>query len=486
MILGEKDYRKKLEEASQLMADVVGTTFGYLGGNVLLATRLVGKPSITKDGVTVSNFVHSEDVAISKILAVFKQVSEESLKDAGDGTTTSIIIANSIIQSALKIMNKYTSVYLLKKEIDNAILEVINHVIELSVPVESDDIYAIALTSANGDEQIANLVSQAFLLAGNDGYISVTESETPEDSVEVINGFVLDNGYYDEVFLECGKSDILLESPVVHVQETEMSELPNGLIPQDLDKPLLIIAPSFTTQFQATIMKLCSEYKIVLVKIPYITEQKIEIARDIKAYISNSNVKSVLITSKKTIISTEDTSEAVLHRTNIVKRKMEESNDPIEKDHLLKRIQNMNSSSCTIKVGKASTVDYEERLDRFDDSIQAVKSSIVYGYVAGGGTTLNYIAKTHKDSLCKTKGGEIVYHAIQKPMQVLLDNGNVNYNNLELTYGMGVDLKDIGNGTVNLIERSIIDASLVTITALRTSSNVATQLLATKCIIYNE
>lgn len=482
MILEEEEYRAYLVEASSILANAVSTTFGTMGANVLIDTG--GETINTKDGVTVADFVTSDDPATRVLINTIKKVSQKTLDEAGDGTTTSIILVDELIQNSIRKFDKYTSVFQMKAEIEKAVEHVTAKVRNLSTPISDGDTYKIALTSSNSDEEIANTIVTAFELAGDTGMVGMEANYTGVTEIKTTSGFKMDFGYMDERFLPHDATKIDLEDIKIHVFKgrfTGMSDIPTF----NQNEKCVIVAQDFSPQGYDEILRLTAMRKVIIpLRIPFISDRAREVAGDLCAYIGEDcTVESISIGVKETLVIKKDAK--IEGRTKLINAEIKATTDKVLIEYLMSRVSNLSSCSVTIQIGCESNLEYSEKQDRYDDAIKAVKASMKGGYIAGGGTTLNYVAEQEKEYLMKTKGGEIVYESLSAPLRALLSNANISFNERrgDLTeYGIGINLKD-SSKKCNMITELIIDPTLVTITALKSASSVACQLISTKKFI---
>jgi chaperonin GroEL len=484
MILEENNYREKLSKASRIIKENVSTTYGQKGGNVLIS-RGSFPPFTTKDGYTVAEHtMYPEDDAVNNIIKVIFETASIAVTEAGDGTTTSIVLADAIIQRALTKIDKYTSVFNLAKEIKDAVQVVCSNLKELSKEVTEEDTYKIALTSCNFDEEIAKTIQKAFNLSGKDGFVDLKPSNSSETSIQSNNGFILGSGFLSEEYLTSNSSAISLGNCDVFVIKSQVTSIDQVIDVIGDSTNCLVVAYGYTDRAMDELLvnRIRRKVNIIPVKIPTITSEKEDIAEDIRCY-CDGNADEVLVTKYKTTIIKKEVK--VDARISFIEGLLQECNDELLEDSLKSRISSLNGTSCVIQIGADSDVEYKEKLDRYDDALKAVKSSIEEGYVAGGGSTLHYIAEKNKKTLLSTLGGEIIYESLSIPAKVLFSNGNIEFNKfkdkMSKSYGRGVDLRS--GKLVNLVDNYIIDPTKVTRKALESAGSVSAQLLATKRMI---
>ena len=481
MILDEEKYREKLIRASRKISSAVSTTYGQKGGNVLIAGA---SRDITKDGYTVASNVFDEDPATNHIIKVIFESASKTVADAGDGTTTSIVLTDAIIQRAITKLDKYTSVYDLANDIKSAVSLIIDEVKNLAEEVTDEDIYRIALTSANNDSEIAKTIQKAFELAGKDGFVDIKPSPDSETLVKSTQGMTLKSGFLDEEFLEINASAINLEKPKVLVYKKEITSIED--IQEDLEGSTncLVFAHSYSKKAidEFITYRKRTRSSVIPIKNPYVTSVKGEIAEDLRVY-CNGSADEVIISKYTTTINKKDAK--VDARVSVLTEQKEQTEDLHTKEQIQDRISNLSGTSCCIYIGASSDVEYGEKLDRYDDALGAVKSSLVHGYIAGGGSTLHYIAQKHKKALTDTLGGEIIYEALSIPARTLLSKANIEFNKYKdqmgKKYNKGIDLRS--GKLTDMIDSCVIDPAMVTIKALESSSSVSSILLSTKKMI---
>ena len=486
MILDTNKFREALSIASRTLCDTVSTTFGQKGGNVLISKGMQ-VPFTTKDGYTVANYVEHEDQGINAIIQNVKEVSNKTVDGAGDGTTTSIVLVNAIIQNAISKIDTYTSVYDLKKEIDTATDFVLAEIDKLKKDVTDEDIYKIALTSCNFDKEVALTIQEAFSRTGKTGFVDIKKAKDGVTSLESQSGFILPSGYFSQDFLGSSASVIECIKPKVLIFKDILNDLDEvqKIHSESPKQPLVIVAHDFSKKVmdELLVARVRHKNEFYPVKTPFIGDRKVEMANDLSSYLTDGEVDSVLITKTKTVFTNLNAN--VEGRVKVVQETLDQIDDQLEMEFTQDRISNLTGQSCTIRIGSFSDIEFNEKLDRYDDALKAVKSSIEEGYLAGGGSALLYIAEQNKEKLEETIGGEIIYESIVAPCRTLLSNANISFNSkrkqISTEYGVSIDLRD---GEIkNLVENHIVDSAKVTKTALQSASSVAGALITTKKMI---
>ena len=486
MILEENRFREALSIASRTLCDTVSTTFGQKGGNVLISKGMQ-VPFTTKDGYTVANYVEYEDQGVNAIIQNIKEVSNKTVDGAGDGTTTSIVLVNAIIQNTISKIDTYTSVYDLKKEIDVATDFILSEIDKLKKDVTDEDIYKIALTSCNFDKEVAKTIQEAFSRTGKTGFVDIKKSADGLTTLESQSGFIMPSGYFSQDFLGNNSSVIECINPRVVIFKDLLNDMEEvqKIHNESPKRPIVLVAHDFSKKVMDDLLVSRIRHKIEIypVKTPFVGDRKVEIANDLSSYLTDDGVDSVLITKNKTIFTNQKAK--VEGRVKVIQETLEQIDDQLEKEFTQDRISNLTGQSCTIYIGSFSDIEFNEKLDRYDDALKAVKSSIEEGYLAGGGSALLYIAEKNKEKLSETIGGEIMYESIVAPCRTLLSNANISFNakrkQISAQYGISVDLRD---GKIkDLVKNHIVDSAKVTKTALQSASSVACALITTKKMI---
>jgi len=506
-----KKARKKLSKGVQKLTDAVSSTMGPMGKNVLIE-REESKPHLTKDGVTVAHEVFFKDRIENMGAQIVKEVSANTAFEAGDGTTTSTVLANAIFQNGLKRLNEVNPVAM-KRGMDKMVELVLEELKENSREISDEDIVNVATISANGDREIGELIAKAISEVGRNGIITVEEASGDKDELEVTKGFEFNRGYLSPHFITNSERERAeLEDPFIMVVDGKVSQLIT-ILPilekvQKTQRPLLIIAEEVEGEALSSIIvnKMRGTLNVFAVKSPGFGLSKEEYLKDISlvtgaTLVSKETGKSleglnledlgsadkVIITSGNTVIvSGHGDKEKIEEFVNKLESSKENSTDikTIEK-----RIARITGSAATIKVGAQTEFEMAEKKDRFDDAVEATKSAISEGIVIGGGCALIHASKIHNPfSGDAGVGAEIVLESILEPFKKILENAGFT-NQEEIIEGIRDEEPEmIGFNAVtgeleDLFESGVIDPLKVTRIALVNANSIASTLLTTEVSI---
>lgn len=525
----DKEAKEKLANGIQHVAKAVGATLGPYGRNVVFIDEY-GTIRSTKDGVTVAKILKDFEDPIENIGAqMIKQTAIKTADKVGDGTTTSTVLANTLIESSFSQIQQKTNVVLVKKGIEAAAKEVVAGLHKLKREINSEDqIRQVATISANNDEEIGNLVAEAMKMVGADGIVTVEESKTGETSLETVEGIQFDRGYKSMYFVTDNNSmSAVLKDPLILIYNgrlTSVKELLPVLEGASLeDKSLLIIAEDIEGEALSTLIvnKMRGMLKAVAVKAPDFGDRRLAILEDI-AIVTGGTVISpekgmkiekfnsdwfgksrvVTVTKDTTTIVDGLGDQVVLQgRVDELKEQIGKAYSAFEKEHLQERLGKLVGGVAIINIGGATETEIKEKKDRIDDALQATKAALEEGLLPGGGIALlearENIVITKEDGEDFNKGKHITYKACYAPFGKILSNAgiddvtNIIFNlrtvreeNPEKGCNFGYDIKS--ETVVDMFEAGIIDPMKVVRTAFENAVAVAGTVLLTECVIYNE
>lgn len=515
----------KLVSGAKKLNDAVTITMGAKGQNVLLDINHGTLPHITKDGVTVAKSVELTDSVEDTACTLLKNIALRTNEEVGDGTTTSVALAYSILQNGAKAI-KEDGVHpiMLKRGLDIQLEQVLNDLKKYTSPIEKiQDSYKVALVSANGDENVAKLVTEVYELVGRDGNIAIEASKNSiESTYEKVDGIKFDRGYNNPYYINTAKGHVDYNNAAVLIcdyQINSANEIEKILeYSANTGKALLIICEDIDIEVEKFLIKnkLNGVIKPVVVKAPEFGDRRITFLEDIAVLtggkfvsdltgIALSEVTPEHLGSAARIILDENETSIIGgrgDRTNInellanIKVKIENATDDYTKSYQEERYAKVNGGVVVIKVGAYSDVEKLELKDRIEDAVNAVKSSLIGGIIPGGGTPLFRIGdKGFKNSdLSKTsndinKGRLILLNAIKAPFRKILSNAGVDVAEVEETIknkskNMVFDV--VSETYKNALTHGIIDPVLVTKTALINAVSIAGTLLTTGCTINYE
>ena len=513
------ELKEKLLSGIEKLNQSVSSTLGP-GGRTVLIREQSGEVKVTKDGVTVAKAFHKLEDDIEDIGAqLVKQVSIKSANEAGDGTTTSTLIATEMIKQGLKEIRQGVNAVEIKNEIDKIVLEVIDEIKKLSVDVSSEEqIKQVATISGNNDAEVGNLIASAIEKVGREGVVTIEESKTGETSLEIVEGMQFDRGYKSPYFVTNNTTmHATLENPYVLLYDGRIStaqELLQVLTKANSEnRSLLIIAEDIGDEALATLIvnKMRGIVQVCAVKAPDFGERKTLILEDIAILtggqviskekglkldkISTQQLTQFLGTARLSTISKEETTivdgkgseEAIEARAKEVQEQIEKAQSFYEKEKLQERLGKLIGGVAIINVGGNSDIEIKEKKDRLEDALFATKAALADGVVVGGGSTLYLVALNHRAEYNSNVAiaRDIVLKALQAPFIKILSNAGVedwwNY-----TPGNGEIYDAKNHKMVDAFESGIIDPAKVVITALKNATSVAGTILTTESIVFEK
>jgi len=524
-----KEAKEKLAKGIRQVADAVSSTLGPYGRNVVFIDDY-GTVRSTKDGVTVAKTLKDFEDPIENIGAqMVKQASIKTADRAGDGTTTSTVLANSLIQKSFTSINANTNVVLVKKGIEAASKEVISGLEEIKREINSDEqIKQVATISANNDEEIGALVAEAMEMVGVDGVVTVEESKTGVTSLETVEGIQFDRGYKSMYFTTDNNTmSAVLKDPLILIYNGRLTSV-KELLPvlegtSQTDSSLLIIAEDIDGEALSTLIvnKMRGMLKAVAVKAPDFGDRRLAVLEDIATVTGGTVVspekgmklerfnsdwfgKSRVVTVTKdntTIVDGAGDADAISTRINELKEQIGKAQSAFEKEHLQERLGKLSGGVAVINIGGATETEIKEKKDRIDDALQATKAALEEGLLPGGGVALlearEKVTLNKEDGEDFNLGKKIAYTACGAPFLKILSNAGIE-NTTDIIYSLreartsnpengrtfGYDIK---TETVrDMFEAGIIDPMKVARTALENAVAVAGTVLLTECVIYNE
>jgi chaperonin GroEL len=519
--------RLQLLEGVNKLADAVVSTLGPSGRNVIIQQQM-GNPISTKDGVTVAQAIDLEDVVENIGAQLVKQVSIKTADQAGDGTTTSTLLAREIYKQGLDELKTSNAVEI-KRGIDIAVKKVVEYLRESYAKDITDEVQLqqVATISGNNDIEVGNLISTAMDKVGRDGVVTIEESKTGETYLETVEGMQFNRGYKSPYFVTDNNTmTAVLDNPLILITDKRLQHI-KEMLPllesvSQQNKSLLIISDDLDGEALSTLVvnKMRGILKVVAVKAPEFGDKKKAMLEDIAVLTGGSVVsdekgmkldrfnpewfgqarKVTVGKDNTTIVDGKGSEEAIGKRLDELKDQIENTSSPYEKETLQDRLAKLVGGVAMIHVGGHTEVEMKEKKDRVDDALHATKAALEEGILPGGGIALlnasNYLASvlegettTHPD---QEKGIKIVIKALHKPFeQILLNAGEVlegieERKHLLLSQDSKWQGYDPRTGQyVNMLEKGIIDPTKVTRLALENAASVAGTMLTTECIISN-
>ena len=510
--------REELKKGVDALADAVKVTLGPKGRNVIIEKKF-GAPHITKDGVSVAREVELEDAFQNMGAQLVKEVASKTGDDAGDGTTTATVLAQSIIGVGLKNVAAGANPMDLKRGIDKAVAAVVGRIKELAEPVGDDfkKIEDVARVSANNDEAIGHLIAEAMKKVKKEGVITVDEAKGTETSVDIVEGMQFDRGYISPYFVTNGeKMECEMERPVVLLYDKKISNLKDMLPILEASaqngQPLLIIAEDVDQEALATLVvnRLRGSLKVCAVKAPGFGDRRKEMLEDI-AILTGGTVISEekgmklenaqmtdLGRAEKITVNKENTTivnglgnkEAIAARVAQIKSQIETSKSDYDKEKLQERLAKLAGGVAVLHIGAPSEVEMKEKKDRVEDALSATRAAIAEGIIPGGGVAyircLDVLDSLKAENDDELTGIMIVKRAIEEPLRQIVANAGgegavvvqkVREGNADFGYNARMDRYE------NLMSAGVIDPAKVARVALENAASIAGMFLTTECVI---
>ena len=518
------DSRTKLLSGVNQLANAVVTTLGPNGRNVVIAQQGGNLPTSTKDGVTVAKTVTLKDPVENLGAQMVKQAAVQTGDTAGDGTTTSTLLAKELISEGMNHTNlsqKHNAVAI-KRGMDKTAKEIVKHLKEMSTDISSEDqIKQVATISANGDEEIGNLITAAMDKVGREGVVTVEESKSYETTLETVEGMQFDRGYKSPYFVTDNSSmQAQLDEPYILLYDGRISAV-KELLPileavSQQNKSLVIISEDIDGEALAAMIvnKMRGILKCCAVKAPDFGERRTHILEDMAALTGGTVIskqkgmrldkitfddlgtaRGVTIEKEKTtIVDGNGTEEAITARLEEIKDQIDRAESNYAVETLQNRLAKMAGGVAVINVGGYTETEMKEKVDRVDDALHATRAALDEGIVAGGGVALleaRHKLRVANSLICEgdeTIGAEILLNAIEKPfIQILRNAGIDKYHSILSNVEENFDGYNIKTGEyVDMIEEGIIDPTKVTRTALENAVSVAGTMLITECTIVDD
>ncbi|RLD72536.1 MAG: chaperonin GroEL [Bacteroidetes bacterium] len=510
--------RDQLKSGIDQLANAVKVTLGPKGRNVIIEKKF-GAPQVTKDGVTVAKEVDLEDPIENVGAQMVKEVASKTNDDAGDGTTTATVLAQSIIQVGLKNVTAGANPMDLKRGIDKAVIEVVKSLQSQTQEVGDDNkkVQQVASISANNEASIGALIAEAMSKVKKEGVITIEESKSSDTYVDVVEGMQFDRGYISPYFVtDTEKMEAVLENPYILIHDKKISTM-KDLLPvleataQD-GRPLMIIAEDVDAEALATLVvnKLRGSLKIAAVKAPGFGDRRKEMLEDIailtggtviseeKGLKLESTELEMLGQAEKISIDKENTTvvngggekSMIKARVGQIKKQIENTTSDYDREKLQERLAKLAGGVAVIYVGAASEVEMKSRKDMFDDALSATRAAVEEGIIPGGGVAyLRSIEKLEKFKGAnedENTGIAIVRRALEEPLRQIVENAGLEGSVVvrEISDGKG----DFGYNAhtekyENLFEAGVIDPTKVARIALENAASIAGMFLTTEVAI---
>ena len=515
------DARDLLKNGVDQLANAVKVTLGPKGRNVIIEKKF-GAPQITKDGVTVAKEIELEDKFENTGAQLVKSVASKTGDDAGDGTTTATILAQSIINVGLKNVTAGANPMDLKRGIDKAVKAVVDYIQANAEKVDNnyDKIEQVATVSANNDPEIGKLLAEAFRKVSKDGVITIEESKSRDTHIGVVEGMQFDRGYLSGYFMtDADKMECVMDHPRILIYDKKISNL-KDLMPvlqpaAEQGMPLLIIAEDVDSEALTTLVvnRLRAGLKVCAVKATGFGDRRKAMLEDIAVLTGGLVISEekglkleqatldMLGTCDKVVISKDNTTivngagqkEAIADRVAQIKKEIENTTSSYDKEKLQERLAKLAGGVAVLYVGANSEVEMKEKKDRVDDALCATRAAIEEGVVAGGGTTyiraIDAVKALKGDNADEETGIKIVERAIEEPLRQIVTNAGgegavvvqkVREGKGDFGYNARTDKYE------DLREAGVIDPAKVARVALENAASIAGMFLTTECLIVDK
>ena len=521
-IVFNQEAKNNLLKGVTKLSDAVTSTLGPNGRNVIIENS-GGNPNSTKDGVTVAKSISLKDPIENVGAQILKQAAIKTADLAGDGTTTTTLLAANMIEYGFNAIKAGSNAVEVKRGIEKASKEIVANLKEISQEISAEDqIHQVAVISANGDEEIGTLISEAMNAVGADGVVTVEESKIGETSLEIVEGIQFDKGYKSMYFVTNNDTmTATLDNPQILIYNGKLTQV-KDLLPllescSQKNSSLLVIAEDVDGEALSTLIvnKMRGIIKVAAVKAPDFGDRRLHILEDIATVTGGQVVSpekgmkldkfnsdwlgtSRLVTVTKdatTIVDGGGEADAIKGRIEDLKTQIDKAQSFFEIEKLQERLGKLSGGVAIINIGAATEVEMKEKKDRVDDALHATKAALQEGIVAGGGSALLHARKvldTPYETADLELGRQIIRKACLAPFVKILTNAG--YENIDTwkladkvmenaaTHGYDLKSKEV----VDLINKGIIDPTKVTRLALENAVSVAGTILITEAIVYEE
>ena len=515
------DARDLLKKGVDQLADAVKVTLGPKGRNVIIEKKF-GAPQITKDGVTVAKEVELEDHFENTGAQLVKSVASKTGDDAGDGTTTATILAQSIVNVGLKNVTAGANPMDLKRGIDTAVDAVVDYIKNVAEKVDDnyDKIEQVATVSANNDPEIGKLIADAMRKVSKDGVITIEESKSRDTYINVVEGMQFDRGYLSGYFMtDADKMECVMDNPYILLYDKKISNIKDFLpILQpaaESGRPLLVIAEDVDSEALTTLVvnRLRGGLKICAVKAPGFGDRRKAMLEDIAVLTGGIVISEekglkleqatldMLGTCDKVTVTKDNTTivngagekQQIADRVAQIKNEIANTTSSYDKEKLQERLAKMSGGVAVLYVGANSEVEMKEKKDRVDDALCATRAAIEEGVVAGGGTTYIRALSALKDvkgcNADEQTGINIVVRAIEEPLRQIVTNAGgegavvvqkVREGEGDFGYNARTDTFE------DMRKAGVIDPAKVARVALENAASIAGLFLTTECLIVDK
>ncbi len=516
-VLFGEDARKRMLNGVNTLANAVKVTLGPKGRNVVL-DKSFGSPTVTKDGVSVAKEIELEDKFENMGAMMVKEVSSQTSDEAGDGTTTATVLAQSILTEGVKSVAAGLNPMDLKRGIDKAVVKIVEELKTLSVPCNDDKAIAqVGTISANSDNAVGDIIAEAMGKVGKEGVITVEEGSGLENSLDVVEGMQFDRGYLSPYFINNQQSmSVEMDDPLILLHDKKISNI-RDLLPvlegvAKAGRPLLIIAEDVEGEALATLVvnNMRGIVKVAAVKAPGFGDRRKAMLEDLailtggtviaeevglsleKATLDDlGSAKRIQITKEETtVIDGAGDGAAIEARVSQIRAHIEEATSDYDREKLQERVAKLAGGVAVIKVGAATEIEMKEKKARVEDALHATRAAVEEGVVPGGGVALvrcmSALESLTGDNHDQDIGIAILKRSIEAPLRQIVENagdeGSVILNAVRDgsgNYGYNAGTGEFGD----MLEMGILDPTKVTRTALQNAASIAGLMITTEAMV---
>ncbi|MFE0441404.1 chaperonin GroEL [Aerococcus sp. NPDC058936] len=515
-----EDARQSMVRGIDILANTVKVTLGPKGRNVVL-DQSYGSPLITNDGVTIAKEIELEDKFEDMGAKLVAEVASKTNDIAGDGTTTATVLTQAIVTEGMKNVTAGANPVGVRRGIDKAIRVAADRLSEISVPVDSKGAIANVASISSGDSEVGDLIAEAMEKVGQDGVITIEESQSIDTSLDVVEGMQFDRGYLSQYMVtDNDKMEAVLENPYILLTDKKISNIQDILpvleqVVQE-GRALLLVADDIDGEALPTLVlnKIRGTFNVVGVKAPAFGDRRKAMLEDLSILTGGQVItedlglelkdttidqlgsanRVVITKDETTIVEGAGDKEQLAQRVAQIRSQIEETTSEYDREKLLERLAKLAGGVAVVKVGAATESELKERKLRIEDALNATRAAVDQGIVAGGGTAF-INAKEAVAALAETlagdeqTGAQIVLRALEAPVRQIAENagleGSVIVEKLK-EQAEGVGFNAATSEWVNMIEEGIVDPTKVSRSALQNAGSVAGLILSTEAAVASQ
>lgn len=515
-----EDARQSMVRGIDVLADTVKVTLGPKGRNVVL-DQSYGSPLITNDGVTIAKEIELEDKFEDMGAKLVAEVASKTNDIAGDGTTTATVLTQAIVSEGMKNVTAGANPVGVRRGIDKAIRVASDRLSEISVPVDSKGAIANVASISSGDSEVGDLIAEAMEKVGQDGVITIEESQSIDTSLDVVEGMQFDRGYLSQYMVtDNDKMEAVLENPYILLTDKKISNIQDILpvleqVVQE-GRALLVVADDIDGEALPTLVlnKIRGTFNVVAVKAPAFGDRRKAMLEDLSILTGAQvitedlglELKDTTIDqlggANRVVVTKDDTTivegagnkEQLEQRVAQIRGQIEETTSEYDREKLLERLAKLAGGVAVVKVGAATESELKERKLRIEDALNATRAAVEQGIVAGGGTAFinaKHAVSDLAESLTgdEQTGAQIVLRALEAPVRQIAENAGLEGS--VIVEKLKEQTEDIGFNAataewVNMIEEGIVDPTKVSRSALQNAGSVAGLILSTEAAVANQ